>query len=185
MPPTVIVKSADVLIKSQREAAAKRVITQFGDQIPDRKLLCFFDDEDWKDFRDRFGIANRGFYRQLSEGPLMSWPRYLQNHIFVQNLQAPPWRQLAFDHVTYLYGSTCSDEVGMTMTFAHELQHFIQRSNGIHMWAANSSAAWLDKTTLAATGLRPCDIPHEREARIVSKRTAEQLFGAATCDEIH
>jgi len=64
------------------------------------------------------------------------------------------------------------------MTLAHELQHFIQHSDQIHLWAANSLVPKLKKTTLRTMGLRWCDIPHEREARIVSKRIAEQVFGA-------
>jgi hypothetical protein len=83
-----------------------------------------------------------------------------------------------FDDLIYLHGSTCSSDMGLTMTLAHELQHFIQHSERTQLWAANSLIPKLKKTTVMALGLRWCDIPHEREARIVSKRIAEQIFGA-------
>jgi hypothetical protein len=63
------------------------------------------------------------------------------------------------------------------MTLAHELQHFIQHADHTRLWAANSLIPNLHNMVMAALCLRWCDIPHEREARIVSKRTAEDLFG--------
>jgi hypothetical protein len=182
MPPVVIVRSADIGIESQRRGAAQRVIAQFGNQIPGLRLLCFFDDKDWKTFKDCFGIANRGFYKPLKSEPLPGWPDYLRKLVFDESPTAAP-RQLAFDHVTYLHGSTCANEVSLTMTFAHELQHFVQHSNAVDVWAANTLISQLGTTTMAAVGLRWCDIPHEREARIVSKRTTEQLFGAQLVGE--
>jgi hypothetical protein len=173
-----MVKSNDVAVKAQREAAGERVITSFGN-LPDLRLLCFFDDIDWQLFKDRFGRANRGFYGPLTEGPLPEWSDYLRQQIFVP-MQAP---KLAFDHVIYLHGSTCSNVKGLTMTFAHELQHFAQHSNSLKLWAANSLVPNLPKHVIDALGLRWCDIPHEREARIISKRIAEQLFGAEAVAE--
>lgn len=86
--------------------------------------------------------------------------------------------KLAFDHVIYLHGSTCSNEVGLAMTFSHELQHFVQNGNSLSLWAANTLIPKLLKSDIDALGLTWCDVPHEREARIVSKRIAENLFGA-------
>ncbi len=173
MAPTVIVKSENVGIRTQRETAAQRVIANFGNQIPDRRLLCFFDDTDWQPFKDRFGKENRAFYGPLREEALPDWPDYVRRLIFVP-LSAP---KVAFDHVIYLYGSTCSSLLALTMSFAHELQHFVQHENVRLLWAANSLLPHLDGSVISALELRWCDIPHEREARIVSKRTAENLFG--------
>jgi hypothetical protein len=64
------------------------------------------------------------------------------------------------------------------MTFAHEMQHFVQHASVPALWAANSLIHNLPKRVIAALALTWCDIPHEREARIVSKRTAECLLGA-------
>jgi hypothetical protein len=90
----------------------------------------------------------------------------------------------AFDGLIYLHGSTCSDEVDLTMTFAHELQHFIQHSTALTLWAANTVAfntlRHLNMPDFVALGLRAYDIPIERDARIVARRVAEDLFGAET-----
>lgn len=45
------------------------------------------------------------------------------------------------DQLIYLYGSTCNDEVALTMTLAHELQHAmvsITLSRARFNWAVNS-----------------------------------------------
>jgi hypothetical protein len=178
MPLEVTAKSTDESVRRLREAAANRVIAEFGNQIPALRLLCFFDDEDWRPFKIKWGEANRGFYRTLRPEPLPNWPPYLLSRIFVQNPPASSPRQVAFDHVIYLYDSTCSNEVGLTMTFVHELQHFLQHVNATQIWAANTLVANLKSDTRSALGLRCFDIPHERQARIASKRIAEGVFGA-------
>ena len=49
---TVKVESSDAALVMQRETVAQRVLTQFGDRLPDLRLLCFLDKEDWQPFRD-------------------------------------------------------------------------------------------------------------------------------------
>jgi hypothetical protein len=65
------------------------------------------------------------------------------------------------------------------MAFAHELEHFIQWCYMRRVWAVNTLIQNLSKAIIQAEGLRWSDIPIEREARSVSKRTAERLFGTA------
>jgi hypothetical protein len=67
--------------------------------------------------------------------------------------------------------------LGLTLTLAHELQHFVQHRDQRRLWAANSLIPNLTNATIEELGLRWCDLPHEREARIVSKKVAEKLFG--------
>lgn len=64
------------------------------------------------------------------------------------------------------------------MTLAHELQHFVQYGSVRKVWAENSLIPMLSRDVILASGLRWSDIPIEREARTVSKRIAEKLFGA-------
>ncbi len=171
MPLTLKVKSTDDVVKRQRETTAQRVIECF--RLPDRRLLCFLDDEEWQSIQDEAGVANRGFYR-LVTSPDSFWlnaPLYIAERLFVHC-------QPAFDDFIYLHGSTCSSDVGLTMTLAHELQHAFQHSEQTQLWAANSVVLALSRTTISAMRLTWCDVPIEREARIVSKRIAEQLFGA-------
>jgi hypothetical protein len=177
MPATLKIKSDDLVVRSQRETTATRVIAHFGNQLPELRLLCFFDDIDWQPLKDYFGEANRGFYGPIKENPLTwpPWPDYVANYIFVD---FPAWLlKRAFDHIIYLHGSTCDNEIGLTMTFAHELQHFVQHSSVLNLWAQNSLIQHLPKSVIKTLGLKWSDIPIEREARIVSKRIAENLFG--------
>jgi hypothetical protein len=184
----LVVKSADAAVRALREIAAERVLAKFGDQIAKSDVLCFLDDRDWKPFKDRFGTANRGFYGPLTEAPLPGWPDYLRALIFIHDTPQPLSRQLAFQDIVYLHGTTCSTEVGLTITLAHELQHFVQHSHDLETWAANSLASYtlqhvLHISDIEALGMSWCDIPHEREARIVSKRIAEELFGVEAVRE--
>ncbi len=175
MPPTINVKSADEVVGKQRVTLAERVVAHFGKTLPDYHLLCFFDDEDWQALKDEAGPANRGFYSPVSLGSLWLPPDYLAECLIVDS-------QLAFEHLIYLHGSTCSTDIGLAMTFAHELQHFIQHSTQRQLWAANRLAntmlTYMEPRQFKASGLRACDIPHERQARIVAKGVTENLFGA-------
>jgi hypothetical protein len=172
MPLTLIIRSAGEDVRKHHEALAQRVVASLGLQSPARRLLVLLDDEDWQAFKAENGIANRGFYARIRPGH-PHWriaPRYILDSVFVGG--AP-----AYDDFVYLHGTTCADDIALTMTLAHELQHFIQHADKTPLWAANGLVPNLDKTAIAALGLRWCDIPHEREARIVSKRIAEDLFG--------
>src|SRR6266700_869414 len=160
MPPTVKVKSGDDAIKKQREEAAQHVIAHFGNRLPDFRLLCFFDDEDWPALRGPGMAANRGVYIRKDSSPA----EWQEACTFVDGLPD-------FDNFIYLHGSTCSSAVGLTMTFAHELQHFVQYAAEPKAFAENTLAYVtlrnLSRSDFEALGLRSCDIPHEREARII------------------
>lgn len=179
MPVTVHVKSNDLVVRAKREEAARLVLGQFGDRLPELKLLAFLDDEDWHDFRRQFGPANRGLYRPIKYGAFAnpSWPPYVVELILVDDPASWNLKQ-AFDHIIYLYGSTCADETGVIMTFAHELQHFIQYGHERTLWAANSLLPDLPNDVVSTVGLRWFDIPVEREARSTAKRIAVLLCGA-------
>ena len=138
MPSTIKVKSADAAIRKQREATAERVIDYFGNKLPNDHVLCFFDDGAWQALKDEKGLSVRGFYSPITAVRLAGWwgdvPNYLKDYLIVDG-------ELPFDHLIYLLGSTCSTEIGLAMTFAHELQHFVQRTTARELWAANALAA--------------------------------------------
>ena len=56
----MIVNSDSDTTKAHREAVAQRVIDHFGSELPDLRLLCFFDHNDWQALKDVKGKANRG-----------------------------------------------------------------------------------------------------------------------------
>jgi hypothetical protein len=177
MPATIKVKAADVAVRAQREATAKLVLDHFGSCLPPSRLLCFLDDDDPPGVRGERGNANRGLYGPIQDSTrLVDWPEYIQNSIYVED-RAPLYLKRVVDDLIYIYGSTCANEVGLTMTLAHELQHAIQHANARGVWAVNGLVTNFDKEIINAEKLTWADIPIEREARIVSKRVATHFFG--------
>jgi hypothetical protein len=163
VPTTVRAKAPEDSVRIAREAAAQTVITHFRTQFSDARLLCLLDDDDWQALKHEVGIANRGFFFHVREGPL---PWLLGALGYVQELLLVDG-QRAFDDFIYLHGSSCSNPLSLTLTLAHELQHFVQHESALDLWAANSLIPQLP-TVIGALGLAWCDIPHECEARIVS-----------------
>jgi hypothetical protein len=180
MERIICVKSKDETAKNQRCAAAQRVVEAFGDKLPEAKLLCFFDDEDWWKFKR--GKATRGLYSPVDYDLWEGAPEYVKEQLCI----AMPGGQSvnAFNHFIYLHGSTCNDVKGLTITFAHELHHFRQYMNSPLLWAAGSLIPQLKKETPNALGWKDwSDVPHEREARIVSKQLAADIFGVDAIQE--
>ena len=176
MPVTLRVKTEDAAVKTRREAVANRVISCFAGCLPDSRLLCFLDDEDPSTVRGDRGPANRGLYGPIHNiADLDGWPNYVRGRIYPSNRYGS--RSRVFDDLVYLYGSTCVDEVGLTMSLAHELHHAIQHSRNRRLWAANSLIDDLERGIISALGLTWTDIPTEVEARIKAKHVAESLVG--------
>ena len=161
----VEVKHPDLREKLVRQADALRVIGRFRSLPAGLPLLVFFDDADSAFFRKELGEQNRGFFKPLKGTQTGAWPQYLKDHLVAYGSFQNPATWL-FDTVIYLHGTTCDDPVGRVMTFAHELQHFVQYGFSRDVWAASE----LLKPLLPAF-----EIPIEREARIVSKCIAEDL----------
>src|SRR6266849_3581944 len=114
MPVNIVVKAQDELVRAKRQTAAESVINEFGDKLPEQVLLAFLDDEDWGPFLREFGQANRGLSAPIKtrsfEWP--TWPGYVTGCVFVDDPPALVPKRV-FDHVVYVSGSTCADEVGL------------------------------------------------------------------------
>jgi hypothetical protein len=183
MPPTLTVKSADAAIKCQREEAAQAVQAHFGNRLPEVRLLCFFDDEDWSYIKTDAGASNRGFYTDPRRGGLLCPPIDLVTALHTGSA-------FTFDRLIYLHGSTCSRTISLTMTFAHELQHFVQEScHPPEVWADNHFVTYSLRDLFSTSDLEGLgitswfDVPFEREANIISKRAAEGLLGVDTVSQ--
>jgi hypothetical protein len=177
MPVKLKVISEDASVRTQREATAQRVLDYFGSSLPSSRLLCFLDDDDAPDPRGERGKGVRGLYGPIHDNtPLADWPYYVADCIYVDDGHSCPYPRVV-DDLVYLYGSTCANEVGLTMTLAHELQHAIQHANARKLWAVNGLVTNLDRAIIEVEKLTWADIPIEREARIVSKRAAVHFFG--------
>jgi len=166
----VEVRSRNSAVKKQRETAAWRVIKYFGKTLPPSRLLCFLDDDDSSSLR-----GERGLYKPIRniadfDGPLSR----VRNCVYPSDSYGG--RTRVIDDLVYLHGTTCANEVGLTMTLAHEIQHAIQHSGVRKLWAVNSLIHQLPREVCNALDLEWADIPIEREARIVAKCAAVQLF---------
>lgn len=172
MPVTLQVKSGDLAVKQHRERTARRVIDYFGGRLPPTRLLCFLDDNDSARIR-----GERGRYETIHDStPLAHLPDYVSDCIYVDDGVSFYYPRV-IDGLVLLYETTCANEVGLSMTLAHELQHTIQRSSKRQLWAVNSLVNQLEKGVFDALKMTWADIPIEREARIVSKRATVHLFG--------
>jgi hypothetical protein len=183
MAVTVEVKSHDPTVKEQREALACSVRDEFATDLPDLKLLTFFDDCDWAELKWGLGKENRGFYTPIDKNTFRGYanlPQGLAEKVYDTNFWVPNGKR-SFDHLIYLHGATCSYKVGLVMTFAHELQHFVQYGSKRKLWAASKLIRELScqfPKIQEKEHLNWPDIPHEREARIVAKRVGVNLLGA-------
>src|ERR1700678_94070 len=162
-----------------RAAAARTVLAVFPGLPTTPRLLCFFDDEDWPLFKDEgFGLgkANRGLsaaVKKCSTWPWRDWPPHVVEKFYAAYPSDD--REPKFDFVTYLHNSSCEIPVGLTMTYTHELQHFVQYTNMQGVWKANER--FKNWSRDFETGLFSHDLPIEQEARIVAKRIAIQIHG--------
>lgn len=145
--------------------------------LPARRLYRYFAVEDDADLARLMGAHFRGFHIPLSGRNTL--PEYLRECFFTPydefDLSKSFEEMVSFDNLIYIRYETCSDLVGCVLTYAHELQHFMQHGHTPRLWAVNSALYHnLGAFDAAAT---PIDIPHEREANIVSKRVAEKICG--------
>ncbi|HUX67549.1 MAG TPA: hypothetical protein VMV31_08665 [Terriglobales bacterium] len=179
MAPKIIVDGQNEAVVAHRRAVASSVIAAFGCSLPDLRLLVFLSDSDVA----ILGFdppANRGLHFPVNETTMMgSLPENLYELLVgadVAHGHADYKGVFEFDCAIYLHRSACEDDVGLTMTLAHELQHFVQFGCQPKLWKLHAVVMSLDRT-LEAAGFRWEHIPAEREARIIGKRIAIQLCG--------
>jgi hypothetical protein len=185
MPFKMNVRTEDAALQATREASALSVVNYFGQRVHSTDVLCFFDCEDSAQLRHEYSEVTRGFYQPL-KGYITSdtwrdtyqyWPGYLRDLLFVSDPDGFPPRS-TYRGLIYLFGSTCQEATGLTMTFAHELQHLMQHERSPRLWVANTLLTNLPATICNLLGLKYFDVPTEREAMIVAKHCAEAIHGA-------
>jgi hypothetical protein len=115
------------------------------------------DNENPSGLKRVFGMANRGFYGVVRDGDNLSqgiWPLpdYLSKSIQVDDGRI-------IDDVIYLYDGTCADDVALTMTLAHELQHAIQHGKERKVWAVNTLIRNFPEATFDELKMEWKDIP--------------------------
>jgi hypothetical protein len=177
------IKAAREDVCTHRKAVAQQVVNYFGESVLPSNLLCFLDDADTPDIKNQYGIANRALYGPVHDPTSLAiFPSYVTDCILMEDTISGSL-ELAFDNLVYLHGSTCEDEIGLTMALAHELQHAVQRTTVRKLWAVNTLIPNLSRATIRALNLTWIDIPIEREARIISKRVALRYFDSERVHE--
>jgi hypothetical protein len=142
-----------------------------------KTVICLIDDQD----HIRAKGGERGFFSPV-ELPEVRFliPQYFLDPVVDFNYQSMTMERL-YDSLIYIHGSTSWSEdrfleIGLTLTLAHELQHFIQYATNHSIWATNKLFQKL-RITHEEEFRHPFDFPIEREARIVSKRVAIEMHG--------
>ena len=147
-------------------------------QLPSLRLLRFFAVTDYPELS--FFGNYRGFHASYSANCFSPFPMDVFKSFYPQFSEGIS-RERIFDNVIYIRASTCSENTGLVLTYAHELQHFVQYGtlprlhhvNGILYWNLKS----VEPTAIAT------DVPNERDANIVSKRVAEIVCGSDAVQE--
>jgi hypothetical protein len=146
-------------------------------KLPPKRLCRYF--ATWDDSGLwQYGQHYRGFHVPRSSCPVL--PYYLVScfyHPFDPlNSNVPFDNTIAFDNLVYIRDSTCREGgVGFVTTYAHELQHFVQHGYTPRLSEVNS--VLYQNLKVYEPNAIATDIPHEREANIVSKQVAERMFG--------
>jgi hypothetical protein len=179
--PKLIIKPKSPAETKSRQEAAQQVLLAFDD-LPRARLLCFFDSEDCWAFKDEItglGKANRGISGPITKSSnFQGWPWEVIERIYPSYASSD--NEAVFDFVTYLHDSSCEDPVGMTMTFAHELQHFVQW--GTMRGAFEANDGFRARRLEAGAGFDSHELPIEKDARIVAKRIAIRIHGREAVD---
>jgi len=143
-------------------------------ELPAGRLYRYFARTDDPSLSQIHGEHYRGFYCHISE---RNWlPTYFYHFLYRPDYVGDTFEDaLAFDDLIFVRHSTCADIVGCAITYAHELQHFVQHGSTPRLLRANNALYqnWrkFEETVTAI------DVPSEREANIVSKRVAEAVCG--------
>jgi hypothetical protein len=163
-------------LKSHRESVCKRVRARFESHFriaSEPRVICIFDDQDFGHLKEEFGgQTNRAVHWPIRGQGISLWPWYLQDVIAQPDYRTGDvaW---PFTSVIYLHGSTCESDIGLTLSFAHELQHFLQYVQDKPLWALNTLLINLRHEAFKVWW----DFPIEIQARVTSKRVAEELYG--------
>jgi hypothetical protein len=139
-------------------------------------VICLIDNQENATLRLARGPANRGiFFPVTNEHVRDLIPDYFRNSILHLDCSTLSLERL-YDCVIYMHGSTAASEIGLTLTLAHELQHFIQYATNRSTWATDKLLQKL-RMTHEEEFRQWADFPIEREARVVSKRVAIEMHG--------
>jgi hypothetical protein len=143
------------------------ILSEF--RLPDRRLLCFFDVKQSDELAKKYGEG--GIH--IAVGPKglgNGWPHDIQELLGMKQLSA------AFDNLIYIPGDKYSKRrASLTVTLAHEVQHFLQCIDEPTAYSINCGIA---KHLDIFTQLKAWEIPYEIDAMQRSKQVGNALLGS-------
>jgi hypothetical protein len=133
--------------------------------LPQRSLICIFDNEERQAFVNEPSLGENfcGFTKPGLRG-VASWPPDILRCVWDD-------KKALCDDAIYLRSRTCKSQIGTVITFAHEMQHFMQYGNHRKVWQANH-----DLRACVKGRFPQWHFPHEREALLVSRQVAEAVL---------
>jgi hypothetical protein len=159
--------------KAALEPACEAVLQHFA--LPELSLRCIFDDQERAGFLQHPELGEHfcGFFLPVRKFGI-------GHGIWAPELVAHIWDKVemrfACDSVIYMRKRTCDALTGMVITFAHELQHFMQYGHHYQSWKSQHCIQQVAAPKLLHP--RPWNFPGEYEAQLVSKRIAESVLGS-------
>ena len=140
-PVAFHVKCSDAETHKRRCARCAEVQLSLQSQLPASSptVLCLIDDVDFHWLKAKYGETNRGQFAAPIRGTGLQEvvPRYFYDFVAPMDSHTYELNYL-FDSVIYLHGTTCEQDLGLVLTLAHKLCHFLQYANARGTWAANS-----------------------------------------------
>jgi len=174
------VLSKNESVAARQRQSAESVFSYFEDHYSissDTRVVCILDGQDGSDLKRELGPDNRGVHCPPWGRIYGSLPCYVRPLIGPVN-QRTNKVEWPFDCIIYLHGSTCETEIGLSLCFAHELQHFMQYALQRSFYVLHDLLVELHNPEFQFMW----DYPIEREARIISKRVGVELFGERAVD---
>lgn len=148
------------------------VLAQYD--LPEKSLVCIFDDQERPGFLNHppLGLNFCGFFLPVAQSGI-------GHGVWAQELIAHIWDNahtcFSCDAVIYIRKRTCDTRIGTAITFAHELQHFMQYGHHRDAWRLQHGIQSVCSPKMQDP--RPWHFPGEHEAQLCSKKVAEQIFG--------
>lgn len=177
---TFHIKAGDPLVRSHRREIADQVLKSLQQQLPEScscSVICLIDDLDFPELKLRHGVANRGLFFPFDEQELWGIiPRYFWDVVTECDQSSGEFRY-RFDSLIYIHGSTCDWDIGLALTLAHELCHFLQYATERSIWAANMLLSRLPEShTLGFTVW--WDLPNRKGSKTCGKGSCRNALWA-------
>lgn len=168
------IMSSDAAHKERKSLVCENTLKQMNCDLSQASetVICLIDDKDYVLAKE----GQKGFFSPVElPGVRYQIPGYFLDSVVEFNLRSMT-AERRHDALIYIHGSTSSSEVGLTLTLAHEIQHFVQYATNRSTWVTDKLLQKL-RITHEEEFRQSVDFPIEREARVVSKRVAIEMHG--------